>query len=229
MLMFQHRSVDTTSADRADRCEFARGPALNVAQVRETGMENPAADPCPPVPNKAQHSPAEPRPRQGVVLLRTAGNVERHPVLTGPLTSQERGLIQLVRTADPQQLASMSSEAQARLKAQDAEQFDKFFCLARPTKASRRKRMNPHDKAKRRLTMKLANAILTLTLTAVFSGSLAVAQNASSSQKPDMEVRTFYLNSGMQGSDDAHEILNALRSALDSHDISTWIPRRTPS
>jgi hypothetical protein len=67
--------------------------------------------------------------------------------------------------------------------------------------------------------MKLANGILALTLAAVFSGSLAWAQTAAAPAKPETEVRTFYLNNATLGSDEGHDLMNALRSVIDSHDI----------
>jgi hypothetical protein len=47
------------------------------------------------------------------------------PVL--PLTAQERALVRLVKTADPRLLASLEPETQARVEAQEAEDFNKFF------------------------------------------------------------------------------------------------------
>ena len=65
-------------------------------------------------------------PAPKATLLRVA-STEPHPLLSGPLTAQERGLLLLARTADPQQLAMLNSEAQAKAKAEDADQFEKFF------------------------------------------------------------------------------------------------------
>jgi hypothetical protein len=79
--------------------------------------------------------------------------------------------------------------------------------------------------------MKLANGILTFTLAAC-TGPLAFSQPT-----PDATttVRTFYLNNTVQGTDDAHEILNALRTTMKSHDTvylddnqSAIVVRATP-
>ena len=98
-------------------------PAAPVAQVKADTSKL-AASPCPPVPNTMQLRRTAPEPK--ATLLRVA-STERHPILSGPLTAQERGLLLLARTADPQQLAMLNSEAQAKVKAEDADQFEKFF------------------------------------------------------------------------------------------------------
>ena len=50
-----------------------------------------------------------------------------HPAPVLPLTAQERALARLVRTADPKLLASLEPEAQAKLAAQEADDFNRFF------------------------------------------------------------------------------------------------------
>ena len=47
------------------------------------------------------------------------------PVL--PLTDEERALARLARTADPRLLAALSPETQARVEAQEADNYNKFF------------------------------------------------------------------------------------------------------
>ena len=44
-----------------------------------------------------------------------------------PLTTQERQLVRLARTADPKQLDTLNPDTQAKLQAQDAAEFEKFF------------------------------------------------------------------------------------------------------
>jgi hypothetical protein len=44
-----------------------------------------------------------------------------------PLTDEERALARFVRTADPKLLAALSPETQARVEAQEADNYNKFF------------------------------------------------------------------------------------------------------
>jgi hypothetical protein len=44
-----------------------------------------------------------------------------------PLTAQERALIELARTADPKMLVALSPETQAKVEAQEEDNFNKFF------------------------------------------------------------------------------------------------------
>jgi hypothetical protein len=50
-----------------------------------------------------------------------------HPAPVLPLTAQERALARLARTADPKLLAALSPETQARVEAQEADNYNKFF------------------------------------------------------------------------------------------------------
>jgi hypothetical protein len=127
VLLLQHHSQTAPSQVALNEGTAARGalsmPAAPVAQVKADTSKL-AASPCPPVPNTMQLRRTAPEPK--ATLLRVA-STERHPILSGPLTAQERGLLLLARTADPQQLAMLNSEAQAKLKAEDAAEFEKFF------------------------------------------------------------------------------------------------------
>ncbi len=107
-------------------------PATPAAQVK-ADTTRPAANPCPPAPGPMlRHANSTAKP----MLLRVAAPVH-HPLLTEPLTAQERALLQLARTADPQQLAILNPETQAKLNAEDAAEFDKFFAPPpRPTLGS---------------------------------------------------------------------------------------------
>jgi hypothetical protein len=134
VLLLQHHSETAHSQVARNEGAAVRGalpmPAAPVAQVK-ADTSKPAASPCPPVPNSMQLRRTAPEPK--ATLLRVA-STERHPILSGPLTAQERGLLLLARTADPQQLATLNSEAQAKLKAEDADQFEKFFAPPAPPK-----------------------------------------------------------------------------------------------
>jgi hypothetical protein len=50
-----------------------------------------------------------------------------HPAPVLPLTAQERALVRLAQTADPKLLASLTPETQAKLEAQEADDYNKFF------------------------------------------------------------------------------------------------------
>jgi hypothetical protein len=50
-----------------------------------------------------------------------------HPAPELPLTAEERELVRLARTADPQVLATINPETQAKLLAQQAAEFEHFF------------------------------------------------------------------------------------------------------
>ena len=50
-----------------------------------------------------------------------------HPAPILPLTAEERALARLARTADPKLLAALSPETQARVDAQEADNYNKFF------------------------------------------------------------------------------------------------------
>jgi hypothetical protein len=59
--------------------------------------------------------------------LRDARFAPSHPAPVLPLTAQERALVELARTANPTVLAALNSETQARMEAEDAAEFNKFF------------------------------------------------------------------------------------------------------
>jgi hypothetical protein len=59
--------------------------------------------------------------------LPSASFTPSHPAPVLPLTAQERALVRLVQTADPKLLASLEPETQAKVEAQEADDFNKFF------------------------------------------------------------------------------------------------------
>jgi hypothetical protein len=59
--------------------------------------------------------------------LSSASFAPSHPAPELPLTAQERALVRLVQTADPRLLASLEPETQAKVEAQEADDFNKFF------------------------------------------------------------------------------------------------------
>lgn len=62
---------------------------------------------------------------------RIENSAPSYPAPALPLTAQERALVQLVRTGDPKQLAALTPEQEAKVDAEKAAEFARFF--ARPT------------------------------------------------------------------------------------------------
>jgi hypothetical protein len=134
VLLFLHHSQETRQQPTQNDDVAVRSamPAIATPVVQGEGdSARPKGEPCPPASGTMQLRRTTPTPKPA--LLRVAGT-ERHPLLAEPLTAQERGLLLLARTADPQQLAILDPEAQAKLKAQDAEEFEKFFAPPAPPK-----------------------------------------------------------------------------------------------
>lgn len=92
-----------------------------------------------PVAASAPNSPARATPCPTLLRVTRALPVYRadtipsasfapsHPAPVLPLTAQERALVQLARTADPKLLAALSPETQAKIDAQEADNYNKFF------------------------------------------------------------------------------------------------------
>jgi hypothetical protein len=66
-------------------------------------------------------------PARSTTMLSAASFAPSHPAPVLPLTAQERALVRLVKTADPKLLAALSPETQAKVDAQETEDFNKFF------------------------------------------------------------------------------------------------------
>ena len=64
--------------------------------------------------------------------LSSASFAPSHPAPELPLTAQERALVRLVQTADPRLLASLEPETQAKVDAQEADNYNKFFAPPPP-------------------------------------------------------------------------------------------------
>jgi hypothetical protein len=60
-------------------------------------------------------------------IYRAASFAPSHPAPELPLTAQERALARLAQTVDPKLLAALAPETQARLDAQETDNFNKFF------------------------------------------------------------------------------------------------------
>jgi hypothetical protein len=115
-----------------------------VSQIASTRAPAPAALPVSaslqPAPASASHaSPCASREMLHVTHsvpvyrsepMHSASFAPSHPAPVLPLTAQERALVRLVQTADPKLLAALSPETQARVDAQEADNYNKFFAPA---------------------------------------------------------------------------------------------------
>lgn len=90
------------------------------------------ANPCAtPAANPGQLRTTRAVPVYRAESTPSASFAPSHPAPVLPLTAQERALARLVQTADPKLLAALSPETQAKVEAQEADNYNKFF--ARPT------------------------------------------------------------------------------------------------
>jgi len=131
VLFAQHHSQAMPQIS-AHAAAAANAGAVNAAYIKGSPTANDRGTPCAkPALLRAQLSAAPPRMElTGLPTpaeLRAATIAPSKPAPELPLTAQERELLRLARTADPKQLAAFDEEAQAKLEAQQAEDFDKFF------------------------------------------------------------------------------------------------------
>jgi len=100
----------------------------HVTPVSSAALAQP--DPC-AHPAVLHLRPAKPRPSAAPNIPHAGAYAESvaasHPAPPMPLTADERGLVQFARTAGPSQLASLNTEAQAKLQEEDATEFARFF------------------------------------------------------------------------------------------------------
>jgi hypothetical protein len=66
-------------------------------------------------------------------ILRAESTAPSHPTPDEPLTPQERELVRLAQRSDPRVLATLNTETQTRLEAQNAADFAKFFAPQPPS------------------------------------------------------------------------------------------------
>ena len=109
-----------------------------ISHVATTHYLAPAVVPvAASAPNGASHTnpcatPSQLQTTRAVPVYRaessfSASFAPSHPAPVRPLTAQERALARLVQTADPKLLASLEPGAQAKLQAQEIDDFNKFF------------------------------------------------------------------------------------------------------
>jgi len=95
----------------------------SVVPVAASAPNSPAsANPCPTLLRTARAVPV-----YRAESLPDASFAPSHPAPVLPLTAEERALARLARTADPKLLAALSPETQARVEAQEADNYNKFF------------------------------------------------------------------------------------------------------
>ena len=101
----------------------ARNLVPAVLPVAASAPNSPArATPCPTLLRTARAVPV-----YRAESIPSASFAPSHPAPVLPLTAQERALVRLAQTADPKLLAALAPEAQAKIAAQESEDFNKFF------------------------------------------------------------------------------------------------------
>jgi hypothetical protein len=81
---------------------------------------------------RAQNSSPTPFEKSLRAETRIENAAPSYPAPALPLTAQERALAQLARTADPKQLASLTPEQEAKVDAEKAAEFARFFAHPSP-------------------------------------------------------------------------------------------------
>jgi hypothetical protein len=106
----------------------ANAPAANAIPLKAAGTPTaPCAQPAILHPHPLTGPATETASIPGSPAGSARWSGSSHPIPSSPLTTQERELIRLAQTTDPKVLATMNSEHQAQLEAENAAQFEKFF------------------------------------------------------------------------------------------------------
>jgi hypothetical protein len=105
-----------------------RQTAATPSAAHITPVSELRATPCtsPAVLRVHRAAPAAAQPTL-VAEARIDASAPSHPAPALPLTAQERELVRIARNGDPQQLATINPETEAKLRAQETAEFDKFF------------------------------------------------------------------------------------------------------
>lgn len=127
MLLILHRSQPAPTDARV---------AETPITVDATPVSAPRAVPC-TTPNTIRVHTVVPLPmavpQQKLETLRAENLAPSHPAPESGLTTQERQLLRLAKTADLNQLATLNPETQAKLEAQEEAEFQKFFPPSPPS------------------------------------------------------------------------------------------------
>jgi hypothetical protein len=110
--------------------------APSSSPIAAMPVSSTAATPCPNPRVLRAHSiaPVFEVPPPTTEMLRSESLARSRPAPAMPLTAQERELSRLVRVVGPGQLATLNPETQAKLEAEDAAEFEKFFTPPPPPK-----------------------------------------------------------------------------------------------
>lgn len=129
LLLANHLQPTHRNRESTARSSTAGGSATLVTASSHAAAANEAsAQPCahPTMLRTASIAPTH-KPESLLADTRVESAAPSHPAPALPLTAEERGLVQIVHTADPKTLATLTPETQAKLQAQEAAEFDKFF------------------------------------------------------------------------------------------------------
>jgi hypothetical protein len=118
-LLRQHTNRQQLVASKAT-------PAPSYVAASTSGVAQ--ATPCTHQTLLRARSTARPPDEQRLVAKTRIGtSAPSRPAPVRPLTAQELALVELARTADPKMLAALAPETQAKVEAQEEENFKKFF------------------------------------------------------------------------------------------------------
>jgi hypothetical protein len=102
---------------------------LSTAYAKRDATESGRDVPCASPPLQRTHilavSSGVAAPTAGELRAETSAPSKPAPEL--PLTAQERELVRLARTVDPKQLVALDDTTQAKMEAEDAAEFERFF------------------------------------------------------------------------------------------------------
>ena len=123
VLLLQHSSRTNHSQVAANNSDAPHAIPPAATPVSAAPIAQPHSVPC-----------VSPHLLRAQVPVSAPGNIYRpasfapsHPAPELPLTAQERELARLAQTADPRLLAALAPEMQAKLDAQETDNFNKFF------------------------------------------------------------------------------------------------------
>jgi hypothetical protein len=132
-ILMAHPGLRNTSS-RTQRTMTERAAAQGVATgSKPANMLSVSETRARPCSNPAAHQVRIDAATSHARTLRYASLTPSHPAPALPLTSQERALVQLAKAVDPKVLASLNSEAQAKLQAKNEADFDRFFNSQAPS------------------------------------------------------------------------------------------------
>jgi hypothetical protein len=133
LLLIQHHSQSAPNHQQVIASDGATigNAATNIVPPPAISVSESRTKPCAsPTVMRVHSVVATPQ----IETLRAESRAPSRPAPELALTAQERELVRLARTADPKQLAILNPETQARLDAEEAAEFEKFFTPPPPPK-----------------------------------------------------------------------------------------------